>query len=51
MLDKNGKPSFKNKRFHALGQDGLANIGTKLENGDIYVNKYVPIFDENARKL
>lgn len=30
------------KRFHALGPDGIAEVGTKLENGDVYMNKQSP---------
>ena len=30
------------QKFHALGPDGLARIGEKLNNGDIYINKYRP---------
>ena len=36
-------PRFKQMRkFHALGPDGLARIGEKLNNGDVYINKYRP---------
>ena len=40
---------MKFKRYHALGPDGLANIGTKLDNGDIYIHKYSPVFDEDYK--
>ena len=30
------------RKFHALGPDGLACVGEKLSNGDIYINKYRP---------
>ena len=30
------------KKFHALDQDGIARIGEKLNDGDIYINKYRP---------
>jgi DNA-directed RNA polymerase beta subunit len=38
---------FKFKKYQALGEDGLADIGKKIENGDIYVNKYCPIIIDN----
>ena len=30
------------KKFHALDQDGLARVGEKLSDGDVYINKYRP---------
>jgi DNA-directed RNA polymerase beta subunit len=30
------------KRYHALDKDGLARVGEKLDDGDIYINKCVP---------
>ena len=30
------------RKFHALGEDGLARVGEKLQDGDIYINKYRP---------
>jgi DNA-directed RNA polymerase III subunit RPC2 len=30
-----------------LGPDGLADIGRQMENGDIFVNKYCPVIDNN----
>ena len=30
------------RKFHALGEDGLARVGEKLSTGDIYINKYRP---------
>jgi DNA-directed RNA polymerase beta subunit len=41
---------MKFKRFHALGPDGLANVGKQLSEGDIYVNKYVPVHGEAEYK-
>lgn len=35
------------KRFHALDQDGIARVGEKLSDGDIYVNKYRPTAQVN----
>jgi len=34
-----------------LGADGLADVSKKLENGDIFVNKYCPIITEEARAM
>jgi DNA-directed RNA polymerase beta subunit len=34
-----------------LGKDGLADVGKKMDNGDIFVNKYVPIITEEARAM
>lgn len=31
------------KKLHAVDRDGLAKVGYALNNGDIYVNKKVPI--------
>ena len=45
--------SFKNTNIlHAIDKDGLPFIGEKLNNGDIYVNKYVPFntTDDNVSK-
>ena len=39
------------KKFHALGQDGLADVGKKMENGDIFINKWCPDLTEEARAL
>ena len=30
------------RKFHALDQDGLARVGEKLSDGDVYINKYRP---------
>ena len=30
------------RKFHALGEDGLARVGEKLSTGDIYITKYRP---------
>mgnify|MGYP000969567531 CR=1 FL=1 len=30
------------RKFHALDQDGLARVGEKLGDGDIFINKYRP---------
>ena len=35
-------PSNKNSKTQALDKDGLPFVGTKLTNGDIYVNKFTP---------
>jgi len=42
---------MKYKKFHALGRDGLANVATKLEAGDVYVNKEVPVLTEQERRM
>lgn len=36
-------PPFSIKRLHAIDSDGLARIGSRLTNGDVYINKYTPI--------
>ena len=41
---------YKLKRYHAIGADGLAEVGTKLENGDIFVNKTCPEITDEARR-
>ena len=33
------------KKFHALDEDGMASIGESLANGDVYINKYSPVFN------
>ena len=35
------------KKFHALDRDGLARIGEKLSDGDVFIHKYVPDVDMN----
>ena len=35
------------KKFHALDRDGLARIGEKLHDGDVFIHKYVPDVDMN----
>jgi len=30
------------KKYHALDKDGLARVGEKLQDGDVYINKYNP---------
>jgi DNA-directed RNA polymerase III subunit RPC2 len=37
---------FQYQRFHALDQDGMAKIGSKLSKGDVWLNKYTPIESE-----
>lgn len=36
-----------NKRFHALDEDGMARVGEALANGDVFINKYVPVINES----
>lgn len=36
-----------NKRFHALDEDGMARVGEELANGDVFINKYVPVINES----
>jgi DNA-directed RNA polymerase III subunit RPC2 len=31
------------QKFHAIDKDGLPFIGSKLLNGDVFINKYTPI--------
>ena len=31
------------QKYHAIDKDGLPTIGSKLLNGDVYINKYTPI--------
>jgi hypothetical protein len=31
LVDKSGRINYKDKKYHALGKDGLANVGAKLE--------------------
>jgi DNA-directed RNA polymerase III subunit RPC2 len=40
--DKKRKAQF-NQKYHALDVDGLPNIGEKLSNNDIYINKETPL--------
>lgn len=40
---------LKFKRFEALGDDGLADIGKKMFNGDVWVNKHTPVISEEMR--
>ena len=44
--NKNNRKYFKN--LHALDKDGLPFIGSKLTNGDLFLNKYIP---ENTRDI
>ncbi len=37
------------RKFHALDHDGLARVGEKLSDGDIFINKYRP--DEATAKI
>lgn len=46
--DKFGKIDPEAKKYHALGPDGLANVGQKLSDGDIYVNRVVPEIQRSA---
>ena len=39
----------KMKKYHALDKDGMARIGEKLSENDIYLNRYVPA-DSSLRK-
>ena len=39
--------SFVNKKHHALDCDGMARIGEALSNGDVFINKYVPVISES----
>lgn len=48
MNDKKKEKQF--KRYQALDNDGLARIGAKLQQGDIYVNKKVPIVPPGTSK-
>ncbi|AMD19615.1 HCL536Cp [Eremothecium sinecaudum] len=38
-VDENGEPIWQHK---SLGSDGLGEVGTRVENGQIYINKSVP---------
>ncbi|ABN64995.1 DNA-directed RNA polymerase III [Scheffersomyces stipitis CBS 6054] len=38
-VDEDGEPIFPHK---ALGPDGLGEIGARVENGQVYANKFVP---------
>lgn len=42
-LGKRKHHSNIDRKTHAIDKDGLPFIGEKLQNGDIYVNKYTPI--------
>ena len=43
--------SFKNTNFlHAIDRDGLPFIGSKLNNGDVYVNKFTPSKEDPSKK-
>lgn len=37
------------KKYHALDEDGLGKIGHSLLNGDIFINKKVPVVASEAR--
>ena len=37
-----------NRKYQALDKDGLARIGSKLQNGDIFINKKMPIIPPGA---
>jgi len=39
--------SILSKKYHALDVDGMARIGESLSNGDVFVNKYVPVINES----
>ncbi|KAF3989455.1 hypothetical protein FT662_02821 [Candidozyma haemuli var. vulneris] len=39
-VDENGEPIFSHS---ALGPDGLGEVGMKIENGQVYANKQVPV--------
>lgn len=41
--------THKFKRFQALGNDGLAEIGRKMDNGDVFINKYCPVIPDSMR--
>jgi DNA-directed RNA polymerase beta subunit len=34
---------MKFKKFQALDEDGLAGVSMKMDNGDVFINKYCPI--------
>nr|ALK02052.1 RNA polymerase III second largest subunit [Starmerella magnoliae] len=43
--DGNGNPVFSHA---AIGTDGLAEVGARVENGQVYINKAVPVGGESA---
>lgn len=43
------KKTQSDKRYHALDIDGLPNIGEKLSNNDIYVNKETPLVSHEQK--
>lgn len=46
VSQKDAKKPF-NKRFHALDEEGTARIGESLASGDVFINKYAPVINEN----
>ena len=42
------KKSFMTRKYQALDHDGLARVGAKLQSGDIFVNKKMPLIPPGA---
>jgi DNA-directed RNA polymerase III subunit RPC2 len=42
IYHKKKNVSHVDKKLHAIDKDGLPFVGEKLQNGDIYINKYTP---------
>jgi len=38
------------RKYHAIGEDGLADVGQKLDNGDAMWNKYLPVLQEGQKR-
>lgn len=46
QIPKEKQKSNMYAKYHALDDDGMARVGEKLSNGDIYINKHTPILPE-----
>ena len=34
------------RKYHALDESGISRVGEILQSGDVYLNKYSPVFSE-----
>ena len=43
---KNMNNQFIMKKYKCLDEDGLGKVGHSIQNGDIYINKKVPVVSQ-----
>jgi DNA-directed RNA polymerase beta subunit len=53
--EKKNLSSYFLKKYQCLDEDGLAKVGHNIQNGEVYVNKKVPVVtnlsEQNMQKL